>query len=947
MVFTSRSSPVRVLPILAAVAALGALPAWGQAFTELDSPNGETDGNFGFSVTELDDLDGDARPDIVVGARFEDVDVTGTPALEIDVGRVYVFSGDDGSLLRTFTGTQAGEHFGWSVAGGGDFDADGFPDIAVGSPSFNSFAGRARILSCADGSVLHEVTGTLSNEFVGMSVASLGDIPRSETFGPDVFDDFAIGTGQNSSNSRVIVIGKRVIAGPATEVVESTILPPLGGNAGRGFGASIAGLDFNNDGTPDVAVGAPLASTGPTNSFPNRGRVWVFSGVDLATQLFLREDATNNGQRLGGSIANAGNFDGIAGDELVVGSPGWNPGSFLQAPGAVEVFRYDSVSLPGTKLLRIEGTESNMQLGSATAGTGDVNGDGFADALVGQAGPTTLLPGGNAYIFSGSSLTGITESLGSMRTIFRVTDFVVAASGDSIGQAGVAGARDFDGDGSLDWVVGAPGRGTLNGEGTVIQFSGGDVFAPPDPTNVAITAPTAGAVIHGSAVIYSATADNADEVEFFVNATSVGVDATVPYSITFDSTLFPDGSAELLVEARKGATGSTDSPPILVSIDNHSPALAITAPEDGAVIRGTVDFSATAVDPNGVDHVSFIAGATTVNDFDEPYGTSFNSTIEPEGALTLVAESEDTLGNTGTASVDVIIDNTAPLVAITSHVEDQWVSGTIVITATVTDANFSRAEFYAGAALILVDTDVSDGLEASFDTTTVFEGPLALSVIAFDRAENSGSASVGVDVDNTNPEQMIRRPADGRTVRNDMQVRVRAQDSLSGLLRIQAFVGDVLVIDSPTSPAEAIFDTTTVIDGPLAVSATSEDLAGNVASQTITVTVNNLRESISPSRLHLSRPSADPVVVTFEGPSVGLLVPVADHGFFLTFDGGPVLPATGGSVTPVGDEITVDFDRTALIAAIQNAFPAPPNMIFVHVGAENQVLATIRLRLRP
>ena len=80
---------------------------------------------------------------MIVGARYNDLGGD-------DAGRVYVYSGATGSLLRTFTGEATGDYFGWSVSAAGDVTGDGSADLIVGAERQDGGggdAGRAYVYS--------------------------------------------------------------------------------------------------------------------------------------------------------------------------------------------------------------------------------------------------------------------------------------------------------------------------------------------------------------------------------------------------------------------------------------------------------------------------------------------------------------------------------------------------------------------------------------------------------------------------------------------------------------------------------------------------------------------------------------------------------------------------------------------------------------------------------
>ncbi|MGH7151443.1 MAG: FG-GAP repeat domain-containing protein, partial [Planctomycetota bacterium] len=126
---------------------------------------------FGASVAEAGDLDGDSVNDLVVGgANF--LGPTGLPS-----GYARVFSGATGSLLYSLTPSPSSPPgFGRSVAGAGDVDADGVPDVAVGSHSGPIGVRQAAVISGASGALLYFVNSASVVSSFGTSVAGAGDV---------------------------------------------------------------------------------------------------------------------------------------------------------------------------------------------------------------------------------------------------------------------------------------------------------------------------------------------------------------------------------------------------------------------------------------------------------------------------------------------------------------------------------------------------------------------------------------------------------------------------------------------------------------------------------------------------------------------------------------------------------------------------------------------------
>jgi hypothetical protein len=137
---------------------------------QLASPDAQFQGRFGRAVAGAGDVNQDGIADLIVGAPGEQ--------------RAYVFSGRDASLLfELVSPNQAPEEFGQSVAGAGDVNRDGVPDLLVGDrgddpgPSPND-AGRAYVFSGRDGMILFQLASPAEERDgnFGVSVRSAGDV---------------------------------------------------------------------------------------------------------------------------------------------------------------------------------------------------------------------------------------------------------------------------------------------------------------------------------------------------------------------------------------------------------------------------------------------------------------------------------------------------------------------------------------------------------------------------------------------------------------------------------------------------------------------------------------------------------------------------------------------------------------------------------------------------
>lgn len=143
-------------------------------FTIDAGPNG---GKFGsFFVAGVGDVNRDGTPDIYA-ADYADTTNGGDP-MTTQSGRAGVYSGRDGHELLSWVGPDASAGLG-PGRGAGDVNRDGYPDLIVGSYSSNAGAanaGRVQIFSGKDGSPIRTITSTTENEELGFDAVDIGDV---------------------------------------------------------------------------------------------------------------------------------------------------------------------------------------------------------------------------------------------------------------------------------------------------------------------------------------------------------------------------------------------------------------------------------------------------------------------------------------------------------------------------------------------------------------------------------------------------------------------------------------------------------------------------------------------------------------------------------------------------------------------------------------------------
>jgi hypothetical protein len=290
----------------------------------LDSPSPQYMANFGSSLA-VGDVDGDGKGDVAVGAVFENVGPIS------DAGRVYVFSGANGSLLLTLDtpNPRANGNFGSSVAVG-DVNGDGRPDIAVAAASENvggNYAqGRAYVFSGAGGSLLLtlNIPNPQAEDYFGFSLA-VGDVDG------DGNADIAVGApyeyvGDSANQGRTYVF-----SGASGSLLFTLDSPNP--QSGVQFGVSLAMGDVIGDGKADIAVGAHFEKV---NGNISQGRAYIFSGVDGSVLLTLNTPNPQVQAGFGSSVA-AGDVNGDGKGDIAVAAP-WEDVGGIEFQGRAYVF---------------------------------------------------------------------------------------------------------------------------------------------------------------------------------------------------------------------------------------------------------------------------------------------------------------------------------------------------------------------------------------------------------------------------------------------------------------------------------------------------------------------------------------------------------------------------------------------------------------------------------
>lgn len=281
---------------------------------------------------------------------------------------------------------------------------------------------------------LYTFEGAANYDHFGISVSYVGDIDQ------DGYDDILIGAytiGSLRDTGEVYVF---------SGLTGDTIYKFTSAQAGDAFGMAVSYAgDVNNDGFPDIIVGAPYPS-------PLGGKVYVFSGAtgDTLHVFSNSEDSAVFG--FGESVSTAGDLNNDGYDDVIVG----RTASDSLGLGTVYVFSGKT----GDTLRLFTGMVENDYIGTSVSFVGDMNADGYEDYIVGAPFADGISTNnGKAYVFS-------SETGDALYT------FEGEAGGNVFGFS-VSWAGDVNNDGINDFVIGAPGYGADGTEfGRAYVFSG-------------------------------------------------------------------------------------------------------------------------------------------------------------------------------------------------------------------------------------------------------------------------------------------------------------------------------------------------------------------------------------------------------------------------------------------------------------------------------------------
>ncbi|MBK8231212.1 MAG: FG-GAP repeat protein [Candidatus Eisenbacteria bacterium] len=374
-------------------------------------------------------------------------------------------AGMNSSPNWTYDGLATNGYLGNSVSTAGDVNGDGYSDLIVGEPYYDNGQtdeGRALVFH-GSATGLESIASWMYQSdspftLAGYAVSTAGDVNG------DGYDDVIVGIPEWTVASNH---GRAVLFLGSPTGLSSTPAWIKDGESANGstFGLSVSTAgDVNDDGYDDVLIGDPLY--GPGTDIYGRAYLYLGSAAGLNTTAIRILQGETNSSRLGIRVATAGDVNGDGRDDILVGADGWDDPFHVDA-GRAYCYLGTATGIAIDPVWQLDGDLDSEFLGQALATAGDLDGDGYADILVGREHfDNGLLEIGLTQVFRGSPTGPETDDSWA----------VLGAQASDFEGTAVFSAGDVNGDGYADLATGARGdeNGAESGEGVVRVYLGSE-----------------------------------------------------------------------------------------------------------------------------------------------------------------------------------------------------------------------------------------------------------------------------------------------------------------------------------------------------------------------------------------------------------------------------------------------------------------------------------------
>ena len=363
------------------------------------------------------------------------------------------------------------------------------------------------------------------------------------------------------------------------------------------------------------------------------------------------------------------------------------------------------------------------------------------------------------------------------------------------------------------------------------------------------------------------------------------------YVYTLNTARWLDGAHDVAITAIDWQ-GRTDMKSVPVQFDNVLPSISFTQMVNNAFVKGTQQLLLSGSNGESSMKVGItINGPSTAISAQmialgpNYFGWSWDTTAFPDGTYIIGASTTDTAGNTATVGpYTLMVDNTAPVLAIAAPAPGVYVSGTIALDLSGSadaNANFTQYRLDGGAWM---PTNPTWSQTHQIDTTAIADGQHRLFARAADLAGWTSEGYVDLIVNNANPVLSLVSPSDGDLLQGLATARARAAAFLP--ITEVSFTLDGLERPGGLSGLSGFYelpiDTAQLDDGEHILSADAMDASGKtVAATGVSFSVDN-----HPPELGVLSPSEGQRV----SGDIALTVTASDmylEGIQWRLDGGP------------------------------------------------------------
>ncbi|HSI47847.1 MAG TPA: FG-GAP-like repeat-containing protein [Ideonella sp.] len=325
------------------------------------------------------DVNGDGYPDLIVGASNYSGAQQYSGGVLVFFGKEHGISAEPKQILE---GPSTNSFFGFRIRSLGDFNHDGYDDIAVGAMGANGSLGQIYIFKGGPKGLKKKPVTTLAGAAPWIYFGQMFDV--GDVNGDGIADIIVGASSPTGGIPGMSWIYHGTPTGYANR--DETLFAPVALDDTAMFGSNVTFLgDVDGDGFGDLAVGAPRYADGTSS-----GMVSVFYGSATGPSGSARTQTITAGSDkllfMGDNLLGQRDFNGDGYMDLVVGTSNFaRPNDQTQPfPGAIWIYRGGANGLDTSRIYKLNGTKDTRDEFGMSLEVGDVNGDGAPDLLTGS-----------------------------------------------------------------------------------------------------------------------------------------------------------------------------------------------------------------------------------------------------------------------------------------------------------------------------------------------------------------------------------------------------------------------------------------------------------------------------------------------------------------------------------------------------------------------------------